>query len=116
MLVMEEQKLRIIDRAELKRKLDNREDFRLVMALSEWQYRTKHIPGSIYFASIQDALAELRKEEEIVVYCSDRTCVASASLGKVLEYEGYSHVLHYAGGLADWEQAGYPLEGQGVEA
>jgi hypothetical protein len=23
--------------------------------------------------------------------------------------------MHYAGGLADWEQAGYPLEGEWVK-
>ena len=108
--------MRTIDHEELKQKVDSQESFRLVMALSEWQYQTKHIPGSLYFATIQDALAELRQEDEIVVYCSDRTCVASAALGKLLEYQGYSHVLHFAGGLAEWEQAGYLLEGRGVKA
>ena len=107
--------MRTIDREELKQKLDSKEPLRLVMALSEWQYRAKHIPGSLYFATIQDALNELHKEDEIVVYCSDQTCVASAALGKLLEYQGYSHVLHFAGGLADWEQAGYTLEGQDIK-
>lgn len=113
---MEEKSLRSIDHQELKQKVDHHESFRLVMALSEWQYQTKHIPGSLYFATIQDALTELHKEDEIVVYCSDRTCVASAAFGKLLEYQGYAHVLHFAGGLAEWEQAGYPLEGHHVRA
>jgi rhodanese-related sulfurtransferase len=39
----------------------------------------------------------------------------SKALGQLLEREGYAHVLHYAGGLADWEQAGYPLEGEWVK-
>ncbi|WP_201367486.1 rhodanese-like domain-containing protein [Dictyobacter formicarum] len=106
--------MRTIDHQELKQKMDHQASFRLVMALNEWQYQTKRIPGSLYFATIQKALAELRKEDEIVVYCSDRTCVASAALGKLLEYQGYAHVLHFAGGLAEWEQAGYPLEGRDV--
>jgi rhodanese-related sulfurtransferase len=109
---MKEKILRTIDHQELKQKVDHDESFRLVMALSEWQYQMKHIPGSLYFATIQGALAELRKEDEIVVYCSDRTCIASAALGKVLENQGYTQVLHFAGGLAEWEQAGYPLEGR----
>ena len=32
-----------------------------------------------------------------------------------LERNGYTHVLHFAGGLQEWEQAGYPLEGQWVK-
>jgi 3-mercaptopyruvate sulfurtransferase SseA len=49
--------------------------------------------------------------DEIVVYCSDETCIASKAFGQLLERNGYSHVLHFVGGLNDWEQAGYPVEG-----
>ena len=108
--------MRIIDHQELKQKMDSYEPFRLVMALSEWQYQMKHIPDSLYFSTFPDALAELSKEDEIVVYCSDRTCIASAAFGKVLENQGYTQVLHFAGGLAEWEQAGYPLEGSDARA
>jgi predicted ATPase len=50
---------------------------------------------------------ERAPDEELVLY-------ASTSFGQLLERHGYTHVLHYAGGLEDWEQAGYPLEGQWV--
>jgi rhodanese-related sulfurtransferase len=113
---MKENTLKRIGHEELKQKLDRNDHFRLVMALNKWQYQMKHIPGSLNFATVHDALASLDKEDEIVVYCSDPTCIASAALGQLLEYHGYSHVLHFVGGLVDWEQAGYPLEGQGVEA
>ena len=72
--------MRTISREELKQKLDRQENFRLVMALGEWEYQAKHIPGSLHFASMQQALAGLRKEDEIVVYCSDETCIASSAL------------------------------------
>ena len=94
--------------------LDRQEDFRLVMALSEWAYQAKHIPGSLHFATFREALRSLGKEDEIVVYCSDENCIASQALGKLLERNGYTHVLHFAGGLGEWEQAGYPLEGEWV--
>jgi 3-mercaptopyruvate sulfurtransferase SseA len=64
---------------------------------------------------MQEALASLNQEDAIVVYCSDETCIASRALGQLLERHGYAHVLHYAGGLQDWEQAGYPLEGEWVK-
>jgi 3-mercaptopyruvate sulfurtransferase SseA len=111
---IKEHLVQTIDHRELKQRIDVKAPIRLVMALSEWQYRTKRIPGSVHFATTQAALNGLIKEETIVVYCSDRTCIASAALGKVLEYQGFPHVLHFVGGLAEWEEAGYPLEGQGI--
>ena len=107
--------MKTISREELMQKLERKEDLRLVMALAEWAYQAKHIPGSIHFATMKEALQSLNKEDEIVVYCSDENCFASKSLGQLLERNGYSHVLHFAGGLADWEQAGYPLEGDWVK-
>ena len=107
--------MRTISHEELKQKLDRKDNFRLVMALGEWAYQAKHIPGSIHFATIREALQSLNKEDEIVVYCSDENCIASKALGQLLERNGYTHVLHFAGGLADWEQAGYPLEGEWVK-
>ena len=110
-----ENAMRTISREELKQKLDRKEDFRLVMALGEWAFQAKRIPGSIHFPTMREALASLNKEDEIVVYCSDETCIASRALGQLLERNGYPHVLHYAGGLQEWEQAGYPLEGEWVK-
>ena len=108
--------MRTIGHEELKQKLDHKENFRLVMALGEWAYQAKHIPGSIHFATMQEALKSLNKEDEIVVYCSDENCIASKAFGQMLERHGYTNVWHYTGGLADWEQAVYPLEGEWVKA
>ena len=107
--------MKTISREDLKEKLDRKENFRLVMALAEWAYQAKHIPGSIHFATMKEAIQLLNKDDEIVVYCSDENCIASTALGQLLERNGYSHVLHYAGGLQNWEQAGFPLEGTWVK-
>lgn len=45
--------MKTIDHEELKRKLDQKAPFRLVIALSEWAYQAKHIPGSIHFATFR---------------------------------------------------------------
>jgi hypothetical protein len=42
--------MRTISREELKQKLSLRSNFRLVMALGEWVYQAKHIPGSTHLA------------------------------------------------------------------
>src|SRR5262249_35741064 len=103
--------MKLIDRHELREKLERGDEFRLVMTLSEVAYRAKHIPTSVYFETIGDALAVLDPAAETVVYCSAAHGAASTYAYRVLEREGYAGVRRYAGGIADWEEAGYPLEG-----
>ena len=108
--------MHLISREELKEKLDRKDQFQLVMALGDWQYRAKHIPGSLHFPTLQDALASLSQDEEIVVYCSNPACPASVFAYEYLVHHGYTHVRRYAGGILDWEEADYPLEGEMVAA
>ena len=108
--------MQLISREELKRKLERKDQFKLVMALGDWEYRAKHIPGSLHFPTPQDARAELSQDEEIVVYCSNPACPASVFAYEYLVNHGYTHVRRYAGGILDWQEAGYPLEGEMVAA
>lgn len=101
-----------ISREELKTKLDRGDQFKLVMTLAEWAYMVSHIPGSINVNNIAQGERLLDVEDEIVVYCSDEHCVASQATYHYLVRNGYKNVRRYSGGLADWEAAGYPLEGQ----
>jgi rhodanese-related sulfurtransferase len=104
--------MNLIDREELKERLDNRDDITLVMVLSEWAYRAKHIPGSLHFLTTGEALKALDPDEEIVLYDSNPMCPASRMACNFLEARGFKRVRRYAGGLEDWEDAGYPLEGR----
>lgn len=104
----------LIDRDELKEKLDRGDDFKLVMVLNDWAFEAKHIPGSINVSTPREALEILDSEEEIVVYCSNEDCIASITGYKMLRAHGYLRVRRYAGGLMDWEDAGYVLEGNMV--
>lgn len=104
-----------IDRDELREKLDAGDDIKLVMALAGYQYRSKRIPGSISITSLPEARRRLAPDDEIVVYCTDATSVASPFLTRTLSGNGFSAVRRYAGGVADWEAAGLPLEGEAVE-
>lgn len=100
-----------IDRDELKEKLDRGDDIVLVMVLGDWAFRASHIPGSVNYSSPEEAMQVLDKNAEIVVYCSGGTCPASKYAYDMLVYNGFVNVRRYAGGLADWQAAGYPLEG-----
>jgi rhodanese-related sulfurtransferase len=107
--------MNLISREELKEKLERGDDFKLVMVLSEWAYRAKHIPGSMHVGSMEEGMRVLDPQDEIIVYCSDINCVASRAAYSILDSRGYTNVRRFAGGLFEWEQAGYPLEGDMVE-
>lgn len=104
--------MNLITREELQTKLDRGDAFKLVMALSEWAYLAKRIPGSLHFGSLQEASAKLNIEDEIVIYCSGPDCVSSIAAYMQLERAGFKNLQRYAGGLTDWEAAGLQLEGE----
>jgi rhodanese-related sulfurtransferase len=105
----------LITREELREKLERKDDFKLVMTLGEWAFRAKHIPGSLSVDTPEAATEILEIGDEIVVYCSHDTCTASRYAMMALEKAGFGNVRRYAGGIADWEEAGYPLEGEWSE-
>jgi rhodanese-related sulfurtransferase len=115
---MREYAMREISRAELKERMDRRGNLKLVFTLGEWQYNTAHIPGSLNLPcslrlyQSEDAFKDLEADDEIVVYCSNKSCFSSISVYYLLEKRGYKNVRRYAGGLLDWEEANYPLEGE----
>ena len=108
--------VRTIERDELREKLARGDSFKLVMSLTEWAFRAKHIPGSIHFNTPEEMLAALKKDDEIVVYCSNPECLASLAAYRRLVDHGYTNVRRYAGGLIDWEDSGLPLEGEWIRA
>jgi rhodanese-related sulfurtransferase len=103
-----------ITREELKEKLDHGADFKLINCLDDWMFRAKRIPGSIHFESLKHALDTLNRKEEVIVYCSNSGCTASVLVYQQLMEHGFQNLRHYPGGIADWEDAGYPFEGERV--
>jgi rhodanese-related sulfurtransferase len=74
---MDDDKIPMISRDELKARLDRGDDFTLVEALPPPAYHDGHIPGAINLPPVQvRELAPKRlpdKTAEIVVYCASRT-------------------------------------------
>ena len=103
-----------INREELKLKLDQKQDFTLVNCLDEWMFREKRIPGSIRFE--RAFLKTLNPKAEIIVYCSNPGCTASVLVYQQFEENGFQNLRHYPGGIADWEDGGYPFEGDHVRS
>jgi rhodanese-related sulfurtransferase len=102
-----------ISRQELKAKLDANQDIKLVMTVGGWTFRASTSPLA-ELPQPRCALQTLRRDDEIIVYS---TVTAVRTLGPrsdALSAHGYGNVRCYEGGLADWEHAGYPVEGTSV--
>ncbi len=107
--------MNLISREELKKKIDNNDEFKLVMTLGDFAFNAKHIPGSIQIENEQKAKKLLSIEDEIVVYCSGPSCMSSVYAYNLLDKAGFANIRRFAGGLEEWEDAGYPLEGDLVD-
>jgi rhodanese-related sulfurtransferase len=103
--------IRNIDREDLKAKLDRGDDFDLIMIHTRIAFETAHIPGSNHFDPHVQPMSDLPadKAAEVVVYCTGDACGASRRAYHAMVAEGYTNVRRYAGGLADWAEAGYEL-------
>src|SRR5438105_14138011 len=103
--------MRVITAKELKSKLDKGEDVKLLNALEKEKFEAAHIPGSLKYLYREEIENNIRKEEEVVVYCADYSCNKSILMYQLLDAMGYKNVARFAGGLVEWEREGFPLEG-----
>jgi rhodanese-related sulfurtransferase len=103
-----------ISRHQLKAKLDASDAIKLVMTVGGGTFRTKHIPGSLSFPSPRYALQALGCDDEIILYSTSNGRQDTRAAFDALTAHGYRNVRCYVGGLADWEDAGYPVEGASV--
>lgn len=102
---------------DLKAKIDNGEEYWLIDVLSPESYQYQHLPTAINMPNgtdLPDQAAEqgIRKDAEMIVYCSSRSCGASQTAAIMLEQAGYSNVVDFEDGLVGWQEAGYELVSQ----
>jgi rhodanese-related sulfurtransferase len=99
----------------LKRMMDRHEDFVLINVLGEDAFEKEHIPGSDNVpVDSPDFVTEVEslagdKSRRIVVYCASKTCQASPTAARKLDETGFTHVLDFEGGMADWHRAGFEV-------
>jgi len=107
--------MNLISCAELKKKMDLREEFKLVNAMAEAQFQAAHIPGSLNVYEADEIEKFLAVDDEIIVYCSDEACNRSIILYQRLDEYGYKKKYRFAGGLRAWQEAGYTLQGEMIK-
>jgi lactoylglutathione lyase len=78
------------------------------------EFAAGHLPGALLGTSdtiVERAPALVRdRHAEIVVYTGDAGCRRAARSAQRLRSLGYTSVIEYPGGLADWIQHGYPTK------
>jgi len=76
------------------------------------EFEAGHIPGarSIPFGEIDEALADLPADRDVVAYCRGAYCVLASDAVRLLHSEGV-RARRLRDGILEWRVAGLPVEG-----
>jgi rhodanese-related sulfurtransferase/DNA-binding transcriptional ArsR family regulator len=74
------------------------------------EYRAGHIAGaiSIPLDALQDRLAELPRDQDIVAYCRGPYCILAVQAAELLQEHGF-RVVRLEDGVPDWRAHGLPV-------
>jgi len=108
--------MKTISKEDLKKMIDNGEDFILINVLPAEYFEKGHIPGSInvpvgdenFMDNVNMIVHD--KNKKVVVYCANFECQASPKAAQMLSDADYTDVYDYEGGIKEWDDAGYGLE------
>lgn len=106
---------KLINANELKKKIDQGVNWKIVDTLTPESFNKCHIPGSmnIPVEEIESkADQKLSKNDEIVVYCGSKECKKSTQAYKKLEKLGFKKVWEFEGGLKEWQSMKFPCQGK----
>lgn len=86
----------------------------VIDAQGDGNYETAHIAGAINFGlntvEEQASQAISRKDQRVLVYCTDKDCLGAEFVGTLLVEAGYSNVGRFPGGVDGWADTGRPVE------
>ncbi len=109
---------------ELKTWIDEKRDFVLIDTSIPESFREARLPTAqgacVFEVTFLDQVQGLHgiaptpreQRHPIVVYGSSSHSLASATAAEKLEAAGYRNLYDYKGGVAEWREAGFPLEGE----
>lgn len=85
----------------------------IINVLDKSDFQDCHIKGSINisFDEFESKISSLNKNNHYVLYCSDYMCMSSGFCAKLLKDANFEHVWAYEGGMTEWYQKGYSVEG-----
>jgi len=90
--------------------LSSMRDAEIVDVRGESEWSAGHIAGArhLFLGDLPDRAAELPRDRPIVVSCQGGT--RSSIAASLLRAHGFANVINYAGGFADWQRSGLPVE------
>lgn len=102
-----------VDIAELRSAVDDPEVL-VIDAQGDGKFDTAHIPGAVDIR-LDDVLEQAgplidRPDRRVILYCTDSECLGSEFVGTQLVQAGYTNVGRFPGGVAEWADAGLPVE------
>ncbi len=85
----------------------------IVNVLSPETYADCHIPGSVNvpLANLERESKLWNKDQSIIVYCANYECPAGNKAWHLLDGLGFKNVREYEGGMNEWYQKKYPVQG-----
>ncbi|MBP9853293.1 MAG: rhodanese-like domain-containing protein [Candidatus Omnitrophica bacterium] len=91
------------------------ESYILLDVRSQQSYDSQHIKGAVNLYVGQSTDEQIfsflpEKRAKIVVYCSSSSCPLSEYSAQRLIKLGYTNILHYKGGIAEWSSLKQPFE------
>ena len=87
---------------ELKKKIDDKDDFFLLDVREPNEYQIGRIPGStlIPLGEVPRRVSEIPRDKPIIVHC--KMGARSARAAAFLREQGYTRVKNLKGGILDW--------------
>jgi rhodanese-related sulfurtransferase/polyisoprenoid-binding protein YceI len=111
----------VITPRELQQGISSGRDIVLIDTLPEEQFNKRHLPGAnnacVFEVTFPDQVKEIvpDREREIVLFGSSDKSVDAVTAAEKLVRLGYRKVYVLKGGIAAWQEGGFPLEGEHVQ-
>jgi polyisoprenoid-binding protein YceI len=111
--------MKTIDQNELRDLVSSDPSMLLLDVLPPEYFDRAHLPKAknacVYEVDFLDQVQRLQPEKQsaVVVYGSGAPSLASETAARKLEAAGYTNILEFKGGVAEWKKANLPLEGAG---
>jgi rhodanese-related sulfurtransferase len=104
--------LECVDKNELWERFERKADFVLVDTIGQYNGNRYRIKGAttIPYPEVAERRKELLKYKEIIVYCKEKSCVASKKVAAALKILNVPNVKVYEGGIVEWMENGLPVE------
>lgn len=85
----------------------------VINVLKKEYYKDCHILGSmnVPLDELEAYMHDVDRSTPVVVYCASYSCPLSTQAWEILHKLGFVHAFAYEGGMAEWTQKGYLVQG-----